>query len=760
MRDLREKHRNYPWLLPGCVFLFLASLTLYLWQWQKEIELTVQAEEVNRASAGYTAELAERLRLHAHFLRAVHAFKSAHRGNDLSAWRTFAHEVQADYHLPGISAFIFAPRVDAAAKARFAVDVLPQLKIEQFKIFPASQEAISLPVTLISPESPLLKRAIGFDIYSEPTRREAINNAIATREVVLSGDISLVYDKVRRPGFLMTKALFQPDMPLETVEQRRQALSGVVVTTYRMDEFLETLSRTLENRFILQIFDDGDNLRTSSDKPPHLIYVSDTQWTPNPNTIPLHHEIQFGERNWILHFYPHEQNNAAPINTPRLILAGGLLLDLLLALLIYYLGTHRIRAEEYAHTLTTDLRTSEERFRLAAAGTNDGLWDQDLVSGEDYLSARLGQIYGFTPHDMPRHVIDYARRVLPEDELARLACIRRHFRNNSPYDIVVRIKKRDGELAWIRIRGEAVRNSSGKAIRLAGSITDVTPLHLAEQELLTHRDRLQQLVNERTARLEQALQQANFANQAKSEFLANMSHELRTPMHAIISFAGLGQTRAEKASDDKLKHYFARIGQSADRLLALINELLDLAKLESGKQVLDFKPLDLLKLLKSSQLHMASLLQARNLHIRIEPQDLTPPIVLADHKLMAQVIHNLLSNAIKFSPAGAVISVRFAVATLPLADATQGGEHIPALAMQISDMGPGIPEAEREAIFDKFYQSSLTKTGAGGTGLGLAICREALAQHHGRISAINNPTGGASFIVTLPCPMQTESLPT
>ena len=466
--------------------------------------------------------------------------------------------------------------------------------------------------------------------------------------------------------------------------------------------------------------------------------------------LPLHHEVQFGDRSWVLHFYPRDNAQDGWVNLPNLVLVGGLLLDILLAFLMYYLTTHRWRAERYAQRVTAHLRASEERFRLAAAGTNDGLWDQNLLTGEDYLSPRLGEIYGFAASEMPRHVEDYAKRIIPEDEVLRQACIKSHLELNTPYDIVVRARRRDGQLVWLRIRGEAVRDTDGRAVRIAGSVTDMTALHLAEQELRAHRDGLQKLVDERTARLEQALKAANIASQAKSEFLANMSHELRTPMHAILSFAGLGGTRAQKLGDERVQHFFARIEQSADRLLTLINELLDLSKLESGKQVLDIKTLDWLKVVQLAVAHVESLLHERQLRWVIEPEDAGPQWIRGDRKLVEQLVHNLLSNAIKFSPTGGVITLRFAGGELPGV-----GE---ALTMTLSDQGPGIPEGELQAIFDKFYQSSRTKTGAGGTGLGLAICHEAVLLHHGTILAMNNPDGGATFKVTLPAALSLENV--
>lgn len=226
------------------------------------------------------------------------------------------------------------------------------------------------------------------------------------------------------------------------------------------------------------------------------------------------------------------------------------------------------------------------------------------------------------------------------------------------------------------------------------------------------------------------------ASQAKSEFLANMSHELRTPLHSILSFASFGIKKHDYAERQKLLDYFNRIKQSGTTLLALLNDLLDLAKLESRKVVFSFKPADLNELLRSVADEMYTLLSERHLTVRYETSDLDGEVVLDSEKIK-QVLRNFLNNAIKFSPDGGVIELA-------------AGRTDATAKVSVSDRGPGIPEDELEAVFDKFVQSSKTKTGAGGTGLGLSICDEIISAHKGRIWAENRPEGGAIFSFVIP----------
>lgn len=247
-------------------------------------------------------------------------------------------------------------------------------------------------------------------------------------------------------------------------------------------------------------------------------------------------------------------------------------------------------------------------------------------------------------------------------------------------------------------------------------------------------------LKERTIDLQEAKKMAEAANDAKSTFLSNVSHELRTPMHGILSFASFGIKKHATANPDKILDYFHKIRQSGETLLTLLNDLLDLAKLESGKITYKFRPANLNSLIDIVREEYNSLALEHNLTIRCEHLEANGKITLDADKIR-QVLHNLLNNAIKFSPEGGTIDV----ISFKKADS---------IVVSIRDQGAGIPGNELESIFDKFVQSSKNKSGAGGTGLGLPICREIIAAHKGRIWAENNPDIGASLSFEIPLSLE------
>jgi PAS domain S-box-containing protein len=285
---------------------------------------------------------------------------------------------------------------------------------------------------------------------------------------------------------------------------------------------------------------------------------------------------------------------------------------------------------------------------------------------------------------------------------------------------------------------------------LIATWVDITARKTAEAELQRHRDHLQEIVAERTHEAIAAKEAAERANQAKTTFLANISHELRTPLHTILAFArlGLDKSDGDQLPMPKLHAYYRHIMQSGDRLTVLIDNLLDISKLEAGRMTFEISD-HALRTLVTDVVGDTDVL-ARRKNITIDIAHVPANIVVAcDAVKIGQVLRNLLSNAIKFSPTDSAISMRAQPAQLTN---RHDGTELPraGVIFEMHDVGIGIPEGELETIFGEFIQSSKTMTGAGGTGLGLAICRKIIEAHGGTIFAANNPDGGTCFTFTLP----------
>lgn len=270
----------------------------------------------------------------------------------------------------------------------------------------------------------------------------------------------------------------------------------------------------------------------------------------------------------------------------------------------------------------------------------------------------------------------------------------------------------------------------------------------SEAELRRHRDNLQALVEERTVELRVALRAVEAANQSKTQFFNNMSHELRTPMNAIVSFARLGLEKADQGilDPDTVRVFLQRIDRSAGRLLLLINDLLDLAKLEAGRMIYRFGVCDVRRII-DAVCEELSALAGKSLVRFVVRSEIDHARAWCDELRMEQVLRNVLSNALRYAPPGSQITMTLRPAMLAFGD-ERDPRLIPALEVVIVDEGPGIPAEELDLIFDEYVQGRRAR--AGGTGLGLPIAREILRQHGGSIHASNGPGGGAQMTITLP----------
>ena len=307
----------------------------------------------------------------------------------------------------------------------------------------------------------------------------------------------------------------------------------------------------------------------------------------------------------------------------------------------------------------------------------------------------------------------------------------------------IRLERTQAELrqAYAGVEKRVNERTSELALANAQLHAEARVRRQAEAELRRNRDHLEELVAERTTELEAATRAAESANQAKSAFLANMSHELRTPMNAIVGFSEILE---HLIRDPKQSDYLARIRASGGVLLQLINDILDLSKIEAGKVTLSYQPVSL-GLLTEEVIKMFSYkMVEHSLELRCEVSPDLPGAVLVDPAHLRQVLLNLLGNAVKFTPHGS-ITVRI-WPSYP----QDASSSLPDIHLEVADTGIGIPPESLETIFEPFEQQKDTQSrGYGGTGLGLAITRKLVTAMNGTLSVTSTVGQGSTFTVWL-----------
>ena len=411
------------------------------------------------------------------------------------------------------------------------------------------------------------------------------------------------------------------------------------------------------------------------------------------------------------------------------------------------------------------LSISEEKFRSIFENAVEGIYQSSPTGGFLSVNPCLASICGYeSPEDMMQGITDMVTQfyVDPRDRQVFRELLEKDGRiENYEY----RAHRKDGSVIWVSNNARCVRDAAGRVLYYEGALVDITSRREAEAELALHRDHLEELVRERTDGLEReiaehrrteeslrrAKEAAEAANRAKSAFLANMSHELRTPLNAVIGFSDVLNKKYHGPLNDKQEEYVQDIAASGQHLLDLINDVLDLAKIEAGKDDLYYAPVSLPELLENSLSMFREKARRHDIEVRIEgEQNLAGITVTADARKLKQALYNLLSNATKFTPDGGRIIVRAGVV-----DEITPGEKGAGRSIEVSvaDTGIGIAPEDREKIFEEFHQVYDPTTGKNpGTGLGLAVTRRIIGMHGGRIWVESAGLGkGSAFTFRIPC---------
>jgi len=382
------------------------------------------------------------------------------------------------------------------------------------------------------------------------------------------------------------------------------------------------------------------------------------------------------------------------------------------------------------------LRQSGKKYRDIFDNAVMGIYQSTPEGLYRSVNPTLARIFGYTtPEEMIADVKDIRREVYvnPEDRT-------RFMRTLEQKDVVrgfeTEFKRRDGSRFWVSINGKAVRDAQGNVVHYEGTIEDITAQKLAERELATYRAHLEKLVKERTAELEIAKDRAEAADRIKSAFLATMSHELRTPLNSIIGFTGILLQGIVGPLNDEQKKQLGMVRGSAQHLLSLINDVLDISKIEAGQLRMTDEPFDLREALEKTVASARPLAEKKGLALSCAVSDGIDRIT-ADRRRVEQVLLNLISNAVKFTERGSVT-----------VECRSDGDQV---RISVTDTGIGIRPEDRETIFQAFRQvDSGVNRRYEGTGLGLPISRRLVELMGGRIEIESEWGSGSTFSFSLP----------
>jgi PAS domain S-box-containing protein len=393
------------------------------------------------------------------------------------------------------------------------------------------------------------------------------------------------------------------------------------------------------------------------------------------------------------------------------------------------------------------LRLSEARLRNAQRIAKLGSWDWYLADDRMHWSDELFDIFEIPNGEFDGTYASYLLKVHPLDREATESAMRAALTGDVPIDIEQRVLMPDGSEKYLHVRGDVQRDNRGLATSLSGTAMDISARRRAAEALREANARLEFRVRERTEEFAAAKERAESADRLKSAFLATMSHELRTPLNAIIGFTGMVLQEMVGPLNPEQSKQLAIVQSSARHLLSLINDVLDISKIEAGEMAIHLQAFNLGAMVADVVAIVEPMARKKGLNLRLESTD-SPVTVISDRRRVEQVLLNLLNNAVKFTEHGDVqLSVDILDAcVLPPAFAPQACARF-----RVTDTGIGIASADLPNLFEPFRQIHNDSTRRyEGTGLGLHICRRLADLLGGDINVESRPDIGSTFTFIIP----------
>ena len=829
---------HFALVLTALTFLVSLLSTFFVWHtmakgFQETVDARFQAvvQEVHE-------RVQQRMRAYEQVLRGGQALFLTNGEVSRSQWARYVDSIRIDDFFPGVQGMGYAVRLKASELPEY----IAKVRAEGFPSFtvhpktPLRNEYTS--IIYLEPFTPRNQRAFGYDMASEPTRREAMEKARDSGQTVISGRVKLLQetDKNIQAGFLMYLPVYSTGARPEALSARRERLQGYVYAPFRMNDLMRGVLGAVDKDVALEIYDGptldknqlmfsdyAGELKNPIFQHQGLLEVQGRTWSLAVRSLPEFEEqlkdsrlifiwllgvlasVLFSSVVWMLatrreqalvlaeemsktareqgafihavvesaasgivtlnedgvicsfnraaeHIFAYTSDEAVGLSILELLpeserqTVGQALLAYLhqtmtnTAKFNQELKGRRKNGDAFvmdwavseAHhdsarvfvvivrdiTERTEaqeaLRRSEERFELAFMGSNDGLWDWDITSNCVYYSPVWKAMLGYAETELSNTMAEWTNRVHPDDLAGVMGAVRIYLSSHEQsYRYEHRIRHRDGHYLWVLVRGFAQRDEKGRAYRMVGINTDID-----------ERKKVERL---------------------KSEFVATVSHELRTPLTSIRGALKMVVSGVTGALPEKAQSLLVLAERNSERLLALINDILDMEKIQSGQLTLQCTVQDIRPFLEQSieaNQSYADLYQVQfQLHM-----DEQPLYVRVDSGRLLQVLANLLSNAAKFSHAGGRVEIAAIVSEMTV-------------EIRVKDYGEGIPVEFHGRIFQKFTQAdSSASRQKGGTGLGLAITRSIVEAMDGSIRFESTLGQGTCFIVTLPrAPFEAEA---
>lgn len=724
MFSIPKQHNNNPQkyhILP--LLVLIASLTATFTSWNY-IDHNVRQNlnyQFETDVANINELITNRLDIYINMLRSGKALLAAKGPVDRHQWSTFINRLDVTQNYPGIQAIAFVPIVDKSELANFEASIRLN-EYPDFMVDSSNQNQIYTPVLFIEPYDNNNSKAIGYDMYQEEIRRQAIENAMMANSPSITGKVNLVADKMNAeiPGFIVYIPVTKDMLPSGVIIPNSTEYYGFVTALFRANDLIENIYTESEWNIGLEIYDTANiDIVTNN----NLLYRSHPSGDAKPQFSKVDY-IDIAGHTWTVKYNSLDnfQSKYNDRNLPPILVISGSMLSLLLYAITYLLGNSRNAAISYAAKINKQLTKEKNNIALEKlrdeailASIGDGLILADLnkqVITLNQATKTLCQLK--TTNQSGQSLKDVCKIIIETGSECQLTnqIIDRIYQEATTCTVILNsfLIKPDGTKLAIAYSATPARDSSKQIVGYVILIRDVTK----EREVDT----------------------------LKNEFVSIVSHQLRTPLTGIKWLTELLLTSKYGELNVTQQKLVNNIFNSNEKLIELVNDLLNISRIETGnKFVIQKEQVDFAKLI-ADQIKEEIIFASKN-NIAIETAEDFPTeiIMRLDTKKIKQVLHNLLTNAIKYSNPQGKIKIGI----------HREENSTNSVVLYISDNGIGIPVDQQAKVFEKFYraENALSRQ-TDGNGLGLYIVKSIVEAHKGKIWFKSKENQGTTFYIELP----------
>lgn len=734
----------------ACVLLLVGlSITGFLAYSFKSIEES--NAKARFASACKQMQLNIEARLHAHeqVLKGGAALFDASESVSRRKWHDYTSRINWDNHLKGIQGFGFAVLIPPAQLSAHVAQIRRE-GLPDYNVWPDGPRDIYTSIIYLEPFEGRNLRALGYDMWSEPVRRVAMEKARDENRATLTGKVTLVQEAEQavQAGILMYVPVYRNGMPVDTVEQRRAALSGWVYSPFRMNDLMQGINDIPNQDAIRMKIFDGPSAAPSA-----LLYDSAEGSLSYFDILPSDTLIWYahlGGREWTLQFTPTAKYLNIDYGKARLVAVCGSIISLLLFFLIRSYQHTRRDALAIAEKLTAELRQSEARYHILVEQSSDAVFLCDLETlALEEVNLHFCQMLGYT-YQQSRQLLLTDIVSTPKPEIyfnfQRLV--------DGGYSGLKEqvFRTIDGSLLDVEVSQSAVQVGPKK--KIITTVRDISPRKRAEAE---------------RAQMERQLRQSQ-KMEALGQLTGGIAHDFNNILAAMLGYSNLAQTRYATDKDSKLAHYLEEITKAGERARDLVTCMLTYSRSQTNEVAAALDPVPLVK----EVIKMLSTTIPSGIKLQAQIDDDIPAISMNPTELH-QIVMNLVINARDAMVEHGCLDLRLSglveaaelcvfckrVKNNALCQGDISGEYV---SLSVTDTGCGISQENIKSIFDPFF----TTKGVGkGSGLGLSVIYGIVRRSDGCIVVDSHPGNGSTFQVLLPAasnvavdlPTDTASLP-